>query len=103
MPSELHEQLARAAERRDVSLNRYVTDALATSLTPPAAEPAEALTPDETDLTPEPTAPDPSAVEPKQPPSPGVLRVALATNLAVVVLAGVVAVVLLVLALQRGI
>ena len=48
-------------------------------------------------------APEPGADSPKQPRSPGVLRVALATNLAVVVLAGVVAVVLLVLALQRGI
>jgi len=35
--------------------------------------------------------------------SPRTLRMALATNVAVVVLAGVVAIVLLVLALQRGI
>jgi RNA polymerase sigma-B factor len=103
MPSELHEQLARAAERQDVSLNRYVTDALATSLTSSTSEPTEALTPDKTELTPEPTAPEPNAGVLKQAPSPGVLRVALATNLVVVVLAGVVAVVLLVLALQRGI
>jgi RNA polymerase sigma-B factor len=96
MPSELHEQLARAAEQQEVSLNRYVTDALATSVAPPEPETTEPVNPD-----------DPEAVadtkEAKQAPSPGVLRIALATNLAVVVLAGVIAVVLLVLALQRGI
>lgn len=102
MPSELHEQLARAAERQDVSLNRYVTDALATSLTP-ATDRTETPTPEDTEVVPDAQAPEPGADSPKQPRSPGVLRVALATNLAVVVLAGVVAVVLLVLALQRGI
>ena len=100
MPSDLHEQLARAAERQEVSLNRYVTDALATSLAPAASEPVETLTPDDAAQT---VVSEPPADEPKRAPSPGVLRVALATNLAVVVLAGVVAVVLLVLALQRGI
>ena len=81
MPSELHEQLASAAERQKVSLNRYVTDTLSSSV---------GL-----------TAPD------RKEPSKGLrsrrLRMALATNLVVVVLAGVIAVVLLVLALQRGI
>src|SRR5262249_40410811 len=32
MPSELHEQLAHAAQQQDVSLNRFVTDALAMSI-----------------------------------------------------------------------
>ena len=76
MPSELHEQLAQAAEREDVSLNRYVTQALSTSV-----DPLERQVPQ---------------------PARG-LRIAVATNLAIVVLAGVVAVILLVLALQRGI
>ncbi len=82
MPSELHEQLARAAQREDVSLNRHVTDVLAASVaeTPPARPPA--------------------GVEPERVRS---LRVALATNLVVVVFAAVVAVALLVLALERGI
>src|SRR5262249_13760128 len=43
MPSELHEQLAHAAQQQDVSLNRFVTDALATSIgassEPGSAEP----------------------------------------------------------------
>jgi RNA polymerase sigma-B factor len=130
LPSELHEQLARAAERQDVSLNRYVTDALATSLTSPSASEAaapetSASDPAASEAAASPrasktngsppaaeTAEPPLSNEPESasdskdhtpPPSPGVLRVALATNLAVVVLAGVVAVVLLVLALQRGI
>jgi RNA polymerase sigma-B factor len=76
MPSELHEQLTQAAEREDVSLNRYVTQALSSSLDP--GEPATQA-------------------------RPRALRAALVTNLAVVILAGVVAVVLLVLALERGI
>jgi RNA polymerase sigma-B factor len=93
MPSELHEQLARAAERDQVSLNRYVTDALTASVAdPPEREPAGDEQPDETVAT--------VAARPR---SPRALRVALATNLLVVVLAGLTAVALLVLALQRGI
>ena len=87
MPSELHEQLAHAAERKDMSLNRYVNDALSSSVEAPANGAAGA---DEADTN----------TSPRR--APG-LRLALATNLAIVVLAGVVAVVLLVLALQRGI
>jgi len=81
MPSELHEQLALTAEREQVSLNRYVTDTLSSSV----------------GLT------RPDRKEPSGRLRARTLRVALATNLAVVVLAGVIAVVLLVLALQRGI
>ncbi|HTU85401.1 MAG TPA: sigma-70 family RNA polymerase sigma factor [Solirubrobacteraceae bacterium] len=73
MPSELHEQLAQAAEREDLSLNRYVTETLSTSVDPGLGSPRRRL------------------------------RLALATNVAVIVVAAVVAVVLLVLALQRGI
>ena len=80
MPSELHEQLAAAAEREDISLNRYVNDALSSSV----------------DVTPD----EPKDVRRRSAPA---VRLALATNLVIVVLAAVVAVALLVLALQRGI
>jgi RNA polymerase sigma-B factor len=75
MPSELHEQLAHAAERDEVSLNRYVTQALSTSV---------------------------DRAEAPAPRRAGPLKMAVLTNLAVVVLAAIAAVVLLVLALQRG-
>jgi len=95
MPKSLHEELALAAEREKVSLNRFVTNALAASVADSQA------------------AQTPGGSEPpasKMNPAPGearaparAFRVALATNLAVVVIAGLVAVVLLVVALQRGI
>jgi len=72
MPSELHERLAQAADSEDLSLNRYVTQALSTSVEPDRRARRQ-------------------------------LRLALATNLAVVVIAAVVAVTLLVLALERGV
>ena len=133
MPSELHEQLARAAERKEVSLNRFVTDALAASLAskPPASgeEPVatDALH-DESPAQPDPQPPTAPATtvtspseqtpavasperaetieleEPAVPRTSGrAIRVALATNLLVVVLAALAAVVLLVIALQHGI
>jgi RNA polymerase sigma-B factor len=76
MPTELHEQLAQAAAREDVSLNRYVTQALSTWVHPPKRHVPQAAR---------------------------ALRVAVATNLAIVVLAGIVAIILFVLAVQRGI
>jgi RNA polymerase sigma-B factor len=97
MSGDLHQQLAQAAEREHVSLNRFVTDALAESVTadsaheptaPPAAEPARSVG----DPTPPGRPRDPRRT----------LRVVLAANVVVVVLAGTIAVVLLVLALQRG-
>lgn len=88
MPRELHQQLAQAAERKHVSLNRFVTDALAASVERPA----------QTTTTTQPQA-DASPA-----PSPGrSLRIALAANLVVVVIAALLAVALLVLALERGI
>jgi RNA polymerase sigma-B factor len=75
MPSELHEQLAQAAERDEVSLNRFVTQALSTSVDP---------------------------TEIRAPGAGGRLKLAVVTNVAVVVVAAVAAIVLLVLALQRG-
>lgn len=88
MPSELHEQLAQAAEREDLSLNRYVTQALLSTVDP---QPTPPLQPSTTELEPHPPALNARTV-----------RVALATNLALVVLAGIAAVVLLVLAVQHG-
>jgi RNA polymerase sigma-B factor len=86
MPSTLHEQLAQAAERDQVSLNRFVTQALATTISPtPAAEAA--------------TADTPAA----GPPPVRTIRMVLAANLVIVVVCLAVAAVLLVLALQRGI
>ena len=76
MPTELHERLAQAAEQEDVSLNRFVTQALATRVDSP---------------------------ERHVPQAARALRVAVATNLAIVVLAGIVAIILFVLAIQRGI
>lgn len=92
MPSELHEQLAHAAQREEMSLNRFVTDVLATSVGAQSESDRQ-----QASAEPEP-APSPS---PRL--SPSAVRVALATNLVVVVVAGLVAVILLVLALQRGI
>lgn len=87
MPSTLHEELSVAAERRHVSLNRFVTDALAAAV-------SEAPS----DGTPEP------ATAPEVPPSRRKrLRMLVAANVAVTVLAAVVAVTLLILALERGI
>jgi RNA polymerase sigma-B factor len=92
MPSELHEQLSLAAEREEISLNRYVTDALSSSVGDGSPELADS------------SGGAPAAAEPAgDPRAIRRLRMALATNVAVVVVAGVVAVVLLVLALQRGI
>jgi RNA polymerase sigma-B factor len=109
MSGELHRQLAQAAEREQVSLNRYVTDALAESVPglsveTPVAPPAAPDPPPPEPPAPEPRAPDRSAPEP---PAPGrdprrTLRMVLAANLVVVVVAGTVAVVLLVLAIQQG-
>jgi RNA polymerase sigma-B factor len=98
MPSTLHQQLAQAAEREQTSLNRFVTDALASSLstTPPPPlgdddDAGAAAVPRTADAT-----------EDRKPPA-RTIRMVLAANLVVVVLAVAVASVLLVLALERGI
>jgi predicted HicB family RNase H-like nuclease len=95
MPSDLHQQLALAAEREHVSLNRFITDVLAESI---AQEPTSSSAPDE----------PPPRVEAPTGAMAGTrgrraLRVALATNLVMVVIAGLAALALLVLAVQRGI
>jgi RNA polymerase sigma-B factor len=95
MPTSLHEQLSAAAEREHVSLNRFVTDALAASVgySRPANAPSD----------PEPSAGD-SAQAPVGVQAPArAFRLALATNLVVVVIVALIAITLLVLALERGI
>jgi RNA polymerase sigma-B factor len=94
MPGTLHTQLARAAEREHLSLNRFVTKVLASSVSPKQAASSRAA-----------TQPAEETIEPgrgsRRKPS-RTLRLALATNLAVVVFAGLAAIVLLVLALHNG-
>jgi RNA polymerase sigma-B factor len=92
LPSELHEQLSHAAERDEISLNRYVTDALSSSV--------GMTSPDREDSRPADAAVESAKSSARV--NPRTLRMALVTNIAIVVLAGVVAVVLMVLALQRG-
>ena len=77
MPQSLHTELAKAAEREEVSLNQYITNTLAASMHWHAEqEPA--------------------------PPPPRWLPAALLTNIVVVVIAGVIALVLLIVAWQNG-
>ncbi len=92
MSGDLHQQLAQAAEREQVSLNRFVTDALAESVTIDGpGEPGTA----------EPVTAEPPPAEPGRNPR-RTLQMVLAANLVLVVLAGTIAVVLLVLALNQG-
>jgi len=102
MSGDLHQQLAQAAEREQVSLNRFVTDTLANSLNDEsAAQPVAAPT----QL---PDAPAPDRSEGNEPAGARrghqgrALRMVLAANVLVMILAGAVAVVLLVLALKQG-
>jgi RNA polymerase sigma-B factor len=92
MPSDLHEELTRAAEREEVSLNRFVTEQLAASV---AASPST-RTPE-----PEPRETDgaPAAAHGRR----GNLQVLLAANVLVMVIAAGAAIALLIAALERGI
>lgn len=105
MSSDLHEHLAQAAQREQLSLNKFVTEALAASVA--AERPDDPVAA----LPPPPGAGAASAPGLSQPDAtpvgrsrsaPRTLRIVLAANLVVVALAGTVAVVLLVLALQKG-
>jgi RNA polymerase sigma-B factor len=80
MPQSLHAELAEAAEREDVSLNQFITNALASTVSWNREEGHQ---------------------EPASPP-PRWLPAALVTNIVVVVIAGAIALVLLVVALQQG-
>jgi RNA polymerase sigma-B factor len=85
MPQSLHAELARSAEREEVSLNQFITSSLASAVgwrrgdEPAAAEHSE------------PVAARPSGV-----------RMAIVANIAVLAFVAVVAVVLLIIALSRG-
>lgn len=83
MPSELHAGLAQAAQRENVSLNRFVTDALAATAGGAAHEERQ-----------------PDLEEPRR---LGGVRLVLAANVVLLALTVAVAIVLIVLALQRGI
>jgi RNA polymerase sigma-B factor len=119
MPGPLHEQLVSAAKREQLSLNRFVTNVLAASVSPavspepspqpspePSPEPSPAVastaSPAPTDAAVRPSehTPEPSP-RARREPSPA-LRLAVATNLIVVVLSGLAAVVLFVLAVLSG-
>jgi RNA polymerase sigma-B factor len=97
MSGDLHQQLAQAAEREQVSLNRFVTDALAETVTGDSAHEQPAPAPTEPAATVGDAGP---AGRPRNPRR--TLRMVLAANVVVLVLAGTIAVVLLVLALQQG-
>ena len=88
MPSDLHEELTRAAEREQVSLNRFVTAQLAASVSPAASAPL-------------PDAPPPGPADATRA-SRRNLRMLIAANLAVILLAAAAAITLLVLALGKG-
>jgi RNA polymerase sigma-B factor len=84
MPQSLHAELAEAAEREEVSLNQYITNTLAAGVgwhTESSGEPGAEL---------ERVAP------------PRWLPAAIVTNIVVVVIAGVIALILLVVALSQG-
>ncbi|MFZ0092084.1 MAG: sigma-70 family RNA polymerase sigma factor [Solirubrobacteraceae bacterium] len=95
MPGPLHEQLALAAERRQISLNRFVTDVLAAAVCDETADAPSRAQPSANERT--------TGSDEGDQPRARTFRMALAANLVVVVTTGVVAIVLLVLALQRGI
>jgi RNA polymerase sigma-B factor len=85
MPQSLHEELARAAEREDVSLNQFITNTLSAALSwhqPDQQEPAEDVRPREA--------------------APRWLPAAIVTNIVVVAIAGIIAIILLVVAWQQG-
>jgi RNA polymerase sigma-B factor len=77
MPQSLHTELAQAAEREEVSLNQYITNTLAASMRWHS----------ESESAPRP---------------PRWLPAALVTNIVVVIIAGVIALVLLIVAWQQG-
>jgi hypothetical protein len=94
MPATLHDELARAAEVEGVSLNQWITGALASAVGWRAS--GERPVPSETD--------EGAATLSESAPglSPRLTRVALAANLAVVLVAAIAAIALLVAAWQAG-
>lgn len=109
MPSALHGKLTAAAESEQVSLNRFVTDALTAAVSKEHGDssPHGAIQPDSASHSP-PVAGRSSRAElgPEANPDEAHsrrFRMLLAANIVVIVVAAVVAAVLLVLALERGI
>lgn len=90
MPSRLHQELSEAAERERVSLNRYVNDTLAASLSEAEPDAVDRSGAAEVDA------------ERSSPPQRRSFRMLLAANVIVMVVAGVAAIVLLILALEQG-
>jgi RNA polymerase sigma-B factor len=84
MPQSLHADLAEAAEREEVSLNQYITNTLSAGVGWHTEGSAEAG-PEQSDRVP-----------------PRWLPAAIVTNIVIVVLAGVIALILLVVALSQG-
>lgn len=96
MPGPLHEQLSEAAERQHVSLNRFITETLTASL-------GQANRTDAPREDAVPQTPPEDAAQQRPPERASRFRMLVAANLVVIVLTVVAAVVLLVLALERGI
>jgi antitoxin HicB len=86
MPQSLHSELARAAEREDVSLNQFITSSLASAVGWRREDGGQ----------PRPAAPE----APKD--APDRARVAIVANIAVLVVVAAIAVVLLVIAVSKG-
>jgi RNA polymerase sigma-B factor len=100
MPRSLHAELARAAERDEVSLNRFIASSLQSALASPgraAGDDAEHAAGDDQAVR---------SVSRRVPAfgssGPGLLRLAIVINLIVVLTAGVVAVIVLLVATQHG-
>lgn len=93
MPAALHSELALAAEREHLSLNRFITKILASSISPASGKQSDQTAP----------ARDAAAQPPGSTRKPSrAFRVAIAVNVIVVVVAAVAAGVLLYLALRHG-
>jgi RNA polymerase sigma-B factor len=89
MPRTLHDDLAEAAEREDLSLNRFITATLTAAIKGRGAEPGQRV-----------EEPDSSEFEARE--VPRWLPAAIVVNIVVVAVAAIVALVLLVIAWQNG-
>lgn len=94
MPQSLHGELARSAEREEVSLNQFITNSLAA-----AVGWRQQATDDDADAEPD---ADASGEPTRASTQPRWLRAALVTNIVVVALAAIAAVILLIVAWQQG-
>jgi hypothetical protein len=92
MPQELHSEMARRAESEEVSLNVYITSVLAGTVGWPQGREHEGTASGSTG----------GSAAKAQPGRPRYLSAAIVTNIIVLVVVGIVAVVLLVNALQNG-